>query len=49
MYNNFSDAQILEYASAAAACSLFAANSTDGMRTKAEIFEIAQKYEKQNL
>ena len=49
LYNHFSDAQILEYASAAAACSLFAANSTDGMRTKAEIFEIARKYKKQTL
>lgn len=49
LYNHFSDAQILEFASAAAACSLFAANSTDGMRTKAEIFEVAHKYEKQKL
>ncbi len=49
IYNNYSDRQMLEFASAAAACSLFAANSTDGMRTKAEIFEIAQKYEKQTL
>ena len=49
LYNNYSNAQILEFASAAAACSLFAANSTDGMRTKGEIFEIAQKYEKQSI
>lgn len=49
LYNNFSNMQILEFASAAAACSLFAANSTDGMRTKAEIFEVAHKYEKQKL
>ena len=49
LYNHFSDGQILEFASAAAACSLFAANSTDGMRTKAEIFEVAKKYEKQIL
>lgn len=44
IYNGFSDEQLLEFASAAAACSLFAANSTDGMRAKAEILEIAQKY-----
>lgn len=49
LYNHFSDAQILEFASAAAACSLFAANSTDGMRTKAEIMEVIRKYEKQTL
>lgn len=49
IYNNFSDQQIQEFASAAAACSLFAANSTDGMRSKAEIFAIAQEYEKQTL
>lgn len=44
IYNNFSDKQILEFASGAAACSLFAANSTDGMRSKNEILEIIEKY-----
>lgn len=36
IYHNYSDAQMLEYASAAAACSLFAENSVDGMRSKTE-------------
>ena len=49
IYNNYSNPQILEFASAAAACSLFAANYTDGMRSKADIFKVAQKYEKQML
>jgi hypothetical protein len=33
-----------EFASAAAACNLFAANSVDGMRPKHEILQIAEKY-----
>lgn len=49
IYNNFSDTQLLGFASAVAACSLFAANSTDGVRTKAEIFAVAEKYQKQPL
>ncbi len=46
IYNDFSDMQILEFASAAAACSLFAANATDGMVSKAEIFKVAEKYKR---
>ncbi len=44
IYHNYSDAQMLEYASAAAACSLFAENSVDGMRSKTEINKLAGKY-----
>lgn len=44
IYHNFSDRQLLEFASAAAACNLFAANSTDGMKSKNEILNIADKY-----
>lgn len=44
LYNHFSDSQILEFASAAAACSLFAANSVDGMRSRSEIETIMNKY-----
>lgn len=44
LYNNFSDTQLLEFASAAAACNLFEANSVDGMRSRAEIMKIAEKY-----
>lgn len=44
IFNNYSDRQTLEFASAAAACNLFSANSVDGMRTKNEIMEMAEKY-----
>lgn len=44
LYNDFSDKQILEFASTAAACSLFATNSVDGMKSKAEIMNIEEKY-----
>ena len=44
LYNNYSDQQLLEFASAAAACSLFAANSVDGMRSAAQIRQMSEKY-----
>ena len=44
LYNGMEDRQILEFASAAAACSLFEANSVDGMRTKGEILQLVNKY-----
>ena len=44
LYNGFSDKQILEFASAAAACNLFAVNSVDGMKSKSEILNIEEKY-----
>lgn len=45
-YNGYSDIDVLEFASGAAACSLFAANSVDGMRMKNEIIKINQAYER---
>ena len=44
IYHNYSDRQLLEFASAAAACSLFAANSVDGMRSKNEIMMMEERY-----
>ncbi len=44
IYNNYSDRQILEFASSAAACSLFESNSVDGMKNKHEIIKISEKY-----
>ena len=44
LYNGFSDKEILEFASAAAACNLFAENSIDGMKSKSEIYKIADEY-----
>lgn len=47
IYHHFSDRQLLEFASSAAACSLFAANSVDGMRKRSEIEAMADKYGRQ--
>lgn len=44
IYNGYHDRQLLEFASAAAACNLFAENSVDGMRSKAEILALARQY-----
>lgn len=44
IYNNYDDQPLLEFASAAAACNLFAANSVDGMKPKHDILQIAEKY-----
>ncbi len=44
LYRDYPDQEILEFASAAAACNLFAANSIDGMRNRAEILKVAKKY-----
>lgn len=44
LYNGYSDAEILDFASAAAICNLFAENSIDGMLPKSEIEKIPEKY-----
>ena len=44
LYHGYPDRQLLEFASAAAACNLFAANSVDGMKPKEEILQMEQKY-----
>ena len=44
IYNGFDDEEILRFATLAAACSLFAENSTDGMLSKNEIYALEQKY-----
>lgn len=46
IYNGFSDQKILEFASAAAACSLSAVNSVDGMRSAEEITQMLKTYER---
>lgn len=45
IYNGMQDAQILKFAAGAAACNLFAQNSTDGMRDKTEVEKIIKMYE----
>ena len=49
IYNSYPDKQLLEFASAAAACNLFAANSVDGMKNKTEIIKIAEIYGRLSL
>ena len=49
VYNDFSDEEMLGFASAAAACSLFASNSVDGMKNKQEIEKIAAQYKKRAI
>jgi sugar/nucleoside kinase (ribokinase family) len=44
LYRGLSDKDLLEFASAAAGCNLFAENSTDGMLPKEEILKILEKY-----
>ena len=44
IYNEYSDREMLEFASAAAVCNLFEVNSVDGMRNKDEIKKIMNKY-----
>ncbi len=44
IYNSYTDRELLEFASAAAACNLFSENSIDGMLTKNEILEVAEKF-----
>lgn len=47
LYHQYPDRKLLEFASAAAACNLFAANSVDGMKPRDEIFAMCEKYERQ--
>lgn len=44
IYNEYSDEEMLTFAAGSAAQSLFADNSTDGMKNKAEILKLIQKY-----
>ncbi len=49
IYNDFDDRHILEFASAAAACNLFAENSTDSMLPAEEIEKLPLKYGRRTL
>lgn len=49
IYNDYTDKETLEFASAAAACNLFSENSIDGMLSKNEIYNLAEKYGWQEL
>jgi len=49
IYNNLDDRKMLEFASSAAACNLFAENSIDGMKNKSEIEKLADKYGRRTI
>ncbi len=49
LMRGMADRPLLEFASAAAACNLFAENATDGMRPRAEIAEMARNHKRLNL
>lgn len=49
IYNGFSDKEILEFASGAAACNLAAADSVSGMQSKEYILDLLAKSEKEIL
>ena len=49
LYHDYPDESLLEFASAAAACNLFAENSVDGMRSKSEIQKVMDQYERISL
>ena len=49
IYNGFSDSDILEFASGAAACNLAAEDSVSGMQSKDYIFELLKRSEKKEL
>ena len=49
IYNNYSDTDLLEFASAAAASNLFSENSVDGMMPKSELELLMKKYPRKTL
>ena len=49
IYCGWTDQQTLEFASAAAACNLFAENAVDGLRSREEILQVMAKYPRQSL
>ncbi len=49
LYNGFADRDILEFASAAAACNLFSENAVDGMKNHKEIQKMEEKFGRMKL
>jgi len=49
IYNEYSDGEMLEFASAAAACSLFSKNSVDGMKNKKEIKKLSESFSRKEI
>ena len=49
IYHNYSDSEMLSFASAAAACNLFAENAVDGMRSRQEILQVMKQYPRREI
>lgn len=49
IYHQYPDREMLEFASAAAACNLFAENAVDGMRSRQEILQLMKTTPRQKL
>lgn len=49
IYHEYPDREMLEFASAAAACNLFSENAVDGMRSRQEILQLMKQYPRQPL
>ena len=49
LYNDYTDEEILKFASSAAACSLFSENSVDGMKNKKEIVKLGESYDRREV
>ena len=49
LYHNLGDEEMLKFASAAAACNLFAENAVDGMRNQNEIMEVMGRYPRKTI
>ena len=49
LYNGYSDRKLIEFASAAAACSLFEANAVDGMKSRDDLALLENKYGRRKL
>lgn len=49
IYHHYSDEEMLSFASAAAACNLFAENAVDGMRSRQEILQVMTNYPRREI
>ncbi len=49
LYNDYTDEEILKFASATAACSLFSENSVDGMKNKKEIVKLGESFDRREV
>ncbi len=47
--NNYSDKEILEFASCAGACNLFSENSIDGMKNKKQLLQMMKEYKRKSI